>query len=41
VDYPFSRPALGSWTIVLLSMLAVTAARSRHGESATLGSPDH
>ena len=22
VDYPFSRPALGSWTIVILSMLA-------------------
>jgi hypothetical protein len=22
VDYPFSRPALGSWTIVIIAMLA-------------------
>ena len=27
VDYPFSRPALGSWTILVLAMLA---ARERH-----------
>jgi membrane-bound metal-dependent hydrolase YbcI (DUF457 family) len=23
VDYPFSRPALGSWPIVILAMLSV------------------
>jgi len=27
VDYPFSRPALGSWPILILSLLAVTAAK--------------
>jgi O-antigen ligase len=27
VDYPFSRPALGSWTILILAMLASTPAR--------------
>ena len=33
VDYPFSRPALGSWTIVILSLLAFTGAESRDSES--------
>jgi O-antigen ligase len=32
VDYPFSRPALGSWTIVILSLVAYTAAQSRDPE---------
>jgi O-antigen ligase len=27
VDYPFSRPALGSWSILILAMLASTAPR--------------
>jgi hypothetical protein len=26
VDYPFSRPALGSWFIVMLAMLAASSA---------------
>jgi hypothetical protein len=34
VDYPFSRPALGSWPIVILALLACTAAESRDPESA-------
>ena len=33
VDYPFSRPALGSWAIVILSLLAFTGAESRDSES--------
>ncbi len=33
VDYPFSRPALGSWTIVILALLASTGAGSRDSES--------
>ena len=33
VDYPFSRPALGSWTILILSLLAFTVAESRDSES--------
>jgi hypothetical protein len=28
VDYPFSRPALGSWPILILSLVACTAANS-------------
>ena len=31
VDYPFSRPALGSWAIVLLSLLAFTLSESVDG----------
>jgi O-antigen ligase len=31
VDYPFSRPALGSWTILIMAMLA--AAQGHSGES--------
>ena len=27
VDYPFSRPALGSWPILILAMLAAAAPR--------------
>jgi O-antigen ligase len=34
VDYPFSRPALGSWPIVILALLACTAAERRDRESA-------
>jgi hypothetical protein len=34
VDYPFSRPALGSWPILILSMLALT-----HAENQTSASP--
>lgn len=34
VDYPFSRPALGSWPILILALLAFTA-----GESQDSGSP--
>ena len=33
VDYPFSRPALGSWPILVLSLLACTAAESRKSGS--------
>jgi O-antigen ligase len=32
VDYPFSRPALGSWAILILSMLAFTGAESQDSE---------
>ncbi len=31
VDYPFSRPALGSWTVVILSMLAASAPSRESG----------
>ena len=31
VDYPFSRPALGSWCIVMLALLAASNALPRHG----------
>lgn len=34
VDYPFSRPALGSWAILILSLLACTAAEPRDSGSA-------
>ena len=30
VDYPFSRPALGSWPILILSLLAFTAAEPQN-----------
>jgi O-antigen ligase len=36
VDYPFSRPALGSWPIAILALLACTAAESRDAESPPL-----
>jgi hypothetical protein len=36
VDYPFSRPALGSWPILILSLLACTAAERRDSESPPL-----
>ncbi len=34
VDYPFSRPALGCWPILILSLLAFTAAERRDSGSA-------
>jgi hypothetical protein len=33
VDYPFSRPALGSWPILILSLLVLTPAESPHPAS--------
>jgi hypothetical protein len=30
VDYPFSRPALGSWPILILSLLAFTASERQN-----------
>ena len=36
VDYPFSRPALGCWPILLLALLAFTDAESRDSESPSL-----
>ncbi len=36
VDYPFSRPALGSWPILMLSLLACTAAKPRDSGSPPL-----
>ncbi|HXB68870.1 MAG TPA: O-antigen ligase family protein [Candidatus Acidoferrales bacterium] len=33
VDYPFSRPALGSWPILILSLLAFTAAEPQDSGS--------
>lgn len=33
VDYPFSRPALGSWPILLLSLLAVNDRQCTNGHS--------
>jgi O-antigen ligase len=36
VDYPFSRPALGSWPIVILALLACTVAESKKSASLTL-----
>ena len=37
VDYPFSRPALGSWPILILSLLACTAAEGRDPEAEGAG----
>jgi O-antigen ligase len=34
VDYPFSRPAMGSWPILVLSLVACTAAEGKDRESA-------
>ena len=34
VDYPFSRPALGSWTILILAMLASAQRASKRGREA-------
>ena len=36
VDYPFSRPALGSWPILILALLAFTTEKSKISESASL-----
>ena len=36
VDYPFSRPALGSWPILILSLLTFTAAESHNSGSPSL-----
>jgi membrane-bound metal-dependent hydrolase YbcI (DUF457 family) len=36
VDYPFSRPALGSCPILILSLLAFTAAEPRDSGSPSL-----
>ena len=36
VDYPFSRPALGSWPILILSLLAFTTAESEDSRSPSL-----
>ena len=33
VDYPFSRPALGSWPILILALMTFTAAKSHNSES--------
>jgi hypothetical protein len=36
VDYPFSRPALGSWPILILSLLAFTASEPQNSGSPLL-----
>jgi hypothetical protein len=36
VDYPFSRPALGSWTFLILSLLAFTDSESQNSGSPSL-----
>ena len=36
VDYPFSRPAMGSWVMVTIAMLAAWNQDHGHGESLLL-----
>ena len=38
VDYPFSRPALGSWTILVIAMLASVRPTSRRSATDSMGS---